>query len=873
MKKRTRQDGIPTELHMRQSSLVTVVGDVILILGLVACLMVYISRNNVNTYRQNVENITSIATAESELLRAALDNTGHEVRRAYQYCRGKSVADILDYLAVISGEEEEYQLLRRDEDASTATYHVYYGYSTRRTAEGYRPVEYVDTALTTSLYSHAEQADGDIFFSQNFTNRTDALRYFAVCCAIELEAEGETVRCYLVKPQKESRVLDQLMPYAQYSEVSLAVCYADGKYLASDNGFRAENFFEYLYRYNNLTIDQRNAIRADVQQDGDGVGVLTYLDYKGRDSVFAYASCGGEENWLVVVAVPRTEFVYGRLLSLFPLIIICFLVVLLGFNMWRLLDIVRKLRASVHREQVANASKSSFLSRMSHEIRTPLNAVIGYNAIAQSAMSEAEDDAGRRQAEMKVLDCLSKSEIASKHLLSIINDVLDMSAIESGKIQVEHARFDFRGLITSLTTVFYSQAKAQDVTFEVLFDTLTEEWFVGDQMRVNQILTNILSNAVKFTPAGGRVVLKICQPEAEANAAHIRFEITDTGIGMTPEYLSHIWTPFEQEDSSISRRFGGTGLGLSITKNLVDLMGGSISVTSEHGTGTTFRIDLTFSRTEQPEQSDAYEFSSVNALVVDDDPSTCDYIRLLFGRFGAHCTAVTSGADALAAFQAALERKTPYTLCLVDWRMPHMDGIETIRRLRALAGDALPITVLTAYDYTEVADQAAQVGVSHFLSKPLFQSSLFDLLANQREPEQPTVAAQQPVAAFAGLRVLLAEDNVMNMEIAKAILKSAGLTVDGAWNGQEAVDLFEAAPPGTYAAILMDVHMPVLNGHEATRAIRSSDHPDAQRIPIIAMTADAFAENVAEAHAAGMNAHIAKPIDIPTLMQTLMKFL
>lgn len=862
----------PSEGRIRRSALITVICDVALIAVLVVCLLIYISRNNVRTYNQNVENITNTAVAKAGLMLAALDNTSQEVKAAYKYCSGKSVEEILDYLALIGDSENEYQLLQLDESVSTEDLPVYTGYSTRKSNGDYRQITYEGTDLAVSIKQYANHADGEISFSQGFTNRTDAQRYFAVFCGITANENGVRQQYYLIKPEKESRVLDQLQMYSQYSDLSTAICYADGKYLARDASFRSDRFYDYLYNYNGLSIDERNAVKASVQNDADGAGALTYRDLKGRDCVFAYAACGDTESFYVIVAVPVSEFVSARQLTFLPLIIIFFLAGLLVFNTWRLLIIVQQLRLSVERERVANRSKSSFLSRMSHEIRTPLNAVIGYNAIAKNGITEAHNDAERKQAEMKVLDCLHKSEIASKHLLTVINDVLDMSAIESGKMKVEHTRFDFKGLITSLTTVFYSQAKAKDVDFEVVFGTLNEEWFIGDQMRTNQILTNLLSNAVKFTPPGGCVKLKIHQPEADANASHIHFEISDTGIGMTKEYLSHIWVPFEQADSSISRRFGGSGLGLSITKSLVDLMGGTISVQSDLGVGTTFFIDLTFARAEQPVSSSMYDFSGVNALVVDDDSSTCDYIRLLFNRCGAKCAAVTSGEDALKAISVSLEHGESYSVCLVDWRMPGMDGIETIRSIRKIAGKYLPIIIVTAYDFAELADKAAEVGVSKFISKPLFQSSLFDLLATICGTQRVTPMEKSADIDFGGARVLLAEDNQMNMEIAKTILESAGLFVDSAWNGKQAVEMFEAAAPGTYMAILMDVHMPEMNGHEATRAIRASAHPEANTIPIIAMTADAFAENVAEAHAAGMNDHIAKPIDIPALFDMLKRY-
>lgn len=860
-----------SERRIQRSTMITVLCDVLLIVALVICLLAYNARNNVDTYNQNVESITNIAAAKSELLLAALDNASREIKSAYRYCSGKSVNEILDYLSLINDEQEEYQLLRRAEEESTDLYHVYSGFSTVKSCGEYQQIVYQDTDLANSIYQYSAEDYGEISYSQSFTNKTDALRYFAVFCRIEVIEDGVGQSYYLVKPQKESRVLDQLQVYSQYSELTTAICYMDGRYLARDSAYRADNFFDYLYNYNGLSIDERNAVRESVQSNPDKAGVLEFQDFKKRDCVFTYMVCGDADNWLVIVSVPMSEFVSGQLLSFFPMIIIIFLLILLVFNISRLGAIVKALRLSVERERIANNSKSSFLSRMSHEIRTPLNAVIGYNTIAKAELAGEKDEAGRRQTEMKVMDCLVKSDIASKHLLTLINDVLDMSAIESGKMLVAHDRFDFKGLITSLTTVFYSQAKAKGVDFEVVFDNLTEEWFVGDQTRTNQILTNLLSNAIKFTPEGGRVQLKIRQPEAEVNAAHIHFEVSDTGIGMSEEYMSRIWLPFEQADSSISRRFGGTGLGLTITKNLVDLMGGTISVESALGEGTVFSVDLTFERNEQPDNLGAYNFGAINALVVDDDENTCDYIRLLFRRCGAKCVTVTSGAEALRAVSLAAGKGEQFSLCLIDWRMPDMDGLETIKLIREASEDSLPIIVLTAYDFTELADKAAEVGVNRFISKPLFQSSLFDLLASISGVND-TVPDEKNGVDFHGARVLLAEDNVMNMEIARRIMESAGIVVDSAWNGREALEMFESCEPGTYITILMDVHMPEMNGHEATEAIRASSHPEAKTIPIIAMTADAFTENVAEAHAAGMNGLISKPIDFKLLFETLQKY-
>ncbi|NMP38240.1 MAG: response regulator [Clostridiales bacterium] len=568
----------------------------------------------------------------------------------------------------------------------------------------------------------------------------------------------------------------------------------------------------------------------------------------------------------------RVPVIIALLLAVTIIIALTFIGLVRHKNRKNILVAYKQKEEALAFAEQASAAKGNFMSRMSHEIRTPLNAVIGYNLIARNELSDAKNDEERRSAEMKVMDCLTKSDIASRHLLTIINDVLDMSSIESGKIKIEHTRFDFKGLITSLTTIFYSQAKAKGVTLDVVIDKLSDEWFVGDQMRTNQILTNLLSNAIKFTYEGGSVKLTINQSVRENGKSRVHFEVLDTGIGMTEEYLSHIWTPFEQEDSSISRRFGGTGLGLSITKSLVDLMNGEISVESKPGTGTRFTVELDYEKAEKPDDVQPYNFDDINALVVDDDSGTCDYIRLLFNRCGARCATVTSGQDAVVAIEQSLNKNDMFTVCLVDWRMPKMDGIETIKRIRQIVGDKLPIIVLTAYDYSEIADEAAQVGVNRFISKPLFQSSLFDLLANICGVQKVKEIKKNEAYNFNGVRVILAEDNAMNMEIAKKIMESAGVTVDCVWNGSEAVSLFEKSVPGTYSAIFMDVHMPVMNGYEATKQIRASAHKQAKAIPIIAMTADAFVEDIAEAKEAGMNDHISKPIDIPVLFEKLRKY-
>ncbi len=817
---------------------------------------------------ENLSNIGNLNKSSMAIVTAVLDswNTKLNDIAEYTWHEKMSYEQACDMISASNSQKDVFfQILDSSYNGRQLT---------RDDSGGYPEISYAHASYSVQQKSFDDLEDdgNDIRFVPEFTNDFTKNRVFAIYKHITLFNSGGFPQIYTLLLASDSEsVLSSFNHLNGYEGQSTVLIDSKGNYIINSRDYTSTNFYQYIANSNDLSLDEMNAIRDSVLKNGSGELLYKNSKSTGQDCVFRYEKMA-ENDWYCVTAVPEIAFKLPEFNYNYIIYTVILLIVLLVLDITWLQITNRLLRISARREAEANNAKSSFMSRMSHEIRTPLNAVIGYTTIARNELTAAKDAPEHKNAEMRVMDCLTKSDVASKHLLTIINDVLDMSAIESGKIKVAHERFDFKSLITSLTTIFYTQAKAKGVSFEVIFNTLTEEWFVGDQMRINQILTNLLSNAIKFTPDGGTVRLSISQPEARTNASHIHFEVSDTGIGMTKEYLGHIWMPFEQADSSISRRFGGTGLGLSITKNLVDLMNGSITVESEPGAGTVFRVDLTFERTEQPASDPVYDFGKVNALVVDDDESTCEYIRQLFERCGAHCDTVFSGEDAVRRFMAASGSDSPYTVCLVDWCMPGMDGIETIRQLRDVAGSNVPSIVITAYDPSEISEKAAEAGVSSFITKPLFQSTLFDLLAGISGKAAPGRIKRNKKYSLDGTHILLAEDNSMNMEIAKRLLQSAGVSVDSAWNGKEAVDAFISSPPGTYSVILMDVHMPVMDGHTAARAIRSSAHKEAATVPIIAMTADAFAENVAEAHEAGMNDHISKPIDIDVLFETIMKY-
>ncbi len=512
----------------------------------------------------------------------------------------------------------------------------------------------------------------------------------------------------------------------------------------------------------------------------------------------------------------------------------------------------------------ANLAKSEFLSRMSHEIRTPLNAIIGITTIAAASVKEPS----------RVEDCLSKINFSSKHLLMLINDVLDMSKIESSKMALLNEPFDMFELVNGFVSTVYAQTKEKGIEFTETMEGFGDaDVFIGDSLRLNQILLNLSSNAVKFTAPGGSIRLSVSRHRNGNTADVIRFILSDTGIGMTKEAVEKIFQPFEQADASIAKRYGGTGLGMSITRNLITLMGGQIQIESEPGAGTTCIVDLPFKKGEEsclPEPDFAQQ--GLQALIVDDEQQVCEQTAVLLEKIKIRAEWRMSGAEAVEQVKEMHREGRDIDLCLIDWKMPDMDGIEVTRRIRREVGNEVPIVMISAYDISEVEEEARAAGVNGFLPKPLYRSSVYSAIKAALEYKgQPSADGEGKTAGrpLEGFTLLMAEDNALNQEIAATLLRMNGAAVDCVEDGKQALDTFLASSPGDYNAILMDIQMPVMDGHEAARHIRASGHPQAVTIPIIATTANAFNDDISAALAAGMNAHVSKPLDVAQLCRIL----
>lgn len=532
-------------------------------------------------------------------------------------------------------------------------------------------------------------------------------------------------------------------------------------------------------------------------------------------------------------------------------------------------DVDAEVRSEEHRiekekAEAANKSKSVFLNNISHDIRTPMNAIIGFTRLAAKHIDNKN----------LVSDYLAKVKQSSDHLLSLINDVLDMSRIESGKMNLSRKPENLSEIFHSLRNIIQADIGAKQLQLFMDITNLYDEDVICDKLRLNQILLNLVSNAIKFTPAGGSIHIGVKQETSQKPGyGSYQFRVQDTGIGMSQEYMKTIFDPFTRERTSTVSGIQGTGLGMSITKNIVDMMGGTIEVESTKGKGTTFTVNLDLELTaEHKELGKIPELDGVRGLVVDDDANACISVANMLRDAGIRSEWCLSGREAIMRTKDAISIQDRFEVFIIDWLMPDMNGVETARQIRKAVGREAPIIILSAYDWSDIEEEAREAGVTGFVSKPLFASDIREALAKiygtHKEPVEDEVEEQ-----FPGLRILLAEDNELNAEIAMEIFTSAGFLVDCVEDGTLAVEKMKNAKPGDYDIIIMDVQMPIMDGYEATRQIRALENKEIANIPIIAMTANAYAEDKQNALDAGMDGHVAKPIDIPVLMKTLKKIL
>lgn len=524
------------------------------------------------------------------------------------------------------------------------------------------------------------------------------------------------------------------------------------------------------------------------------------------------------------------------------------------------------LREAFEAADEANRAKSEFLSKMSHDIRTPMNAIMGMTAVAAMHIDDKE----------RLFDCLNKITLSSRHLLALINDVLDMSKIESGKVTLSMEEFEISQAVESLLAIVHPQIQAKNQDLKVNVSNITHEGVIGDQLRLQQIFVNIMGNAVKFTPEGGTITFNIHEkPSHIQGSGCYEFVFQDTGIGMKPEFIEKIYEPFSRAEDAGRQNIEGTGLGMSIAKNIVRMMNGDIQIESRPGEGSKFTVTV-YLKLQDVEEPQTECLKELRVLVADDEQDACENTCEILNSIGMCADGVLSGDEAVRTLQAASEMAQEYAVVILDWKMPGKCGVETTKEIRNKLGNDVPIIILSAYDWSSIEQEAREAGVNAFIAKPLFKSRLIYVLKSvimNQEEEKSSDIDTFVQSDYSGKKILLVEDNALNIEIAEELLSYINIEVEKARDGQQAVDIIRSRPQNYFDMVLMDIQMPVMNGYQAAREIRSSDREDLKTIPIIAMSADAFSDDIHKAAMSGMNDHVAKPIELPKLMAALQKWI
>ena len=650
------------------------------------------------------------------------------------------------------------------------------------------------------------------------------------------------------------------------------IIHKDGSFVMENADDTGGTYYDWLLRrctFENQTPEA--AVSALEEAISRGEEYSTSLSVDGQRRHIYCSPLPNSEWYLVTVMLYGTldeavaslgyQHIYTALGGCAVIIAALLLIFYLYFRMSQ--QQLTRLEKAQREAERANQAKSEFLSNMSHDIRTPMNAIVGMTAIAASHIDQPA----------QVRDCLHKITLSSQHLLGLINDVLDMSKIESGKLTLNMDLLSLREVTENIVNIIQPQVKTKQQSFDIFIQNIQTEQVYCDGVRLNQVLLNLLSNALKFTPEGGSISMTLSQEDSPRGGDYVRthFYVRDNGIGMSPEFQSRIFESFMREDNNRVQKIEGTGLGMTITKYIVDEMQGTIEVESEPNKGSEFHVVLDLEKA--PCQEADMILPHWEMLVVDDDEQLCRSAVDALQEIGIQAEPALDGPTAIQMAAARHQAGRDYHIVLLDWKMPGMDGIETARQLRKTIGEEVPILLISAYDWSEVEKEARQAGISGFIAKPLFKSTLYYGLSRFAVSGGGTAETPAEILPdYTGRRILLAEDNDLNWEIANELLSVHGFTLDWAENGKICVDKFRASQPGFYDAVLMDLRMPVMNGYEAAEAIRSSGRADAE-IPIIAMTADAFSEDIQKCLACGMNAHVSKPIDIRELLRLLQKYL
>ena len=697
-----------------------------------------------------------------------------------------------------------------------------------------------------------------INITRTYTNPLTGEQSLAFCNRITVRDEetGKKKEAYLLRIVPTSDLEEKwVFPQEEYENEDFSIIDTEGSYVIRGRSFKNASFFEFYKSYNQPGITAQQQLFADILSE---TGSFPMLDSKGTECIVAHTPIHSTKGWVMLSSAPVSDLNAVTQDWILIGVITFGLLLLLVTDFLYMNSFNKRLQVMAREAEAANKAKTDFLSTMSHDIRTPMNAIIGLTTIAEKKLDDRE----------AVEENLRKIALAGSHLLTLINDILDISKVESGKLTLSPLTFSIVETVQNLMNLSQPMVREKNIDFNIRINRMEKEYLYADQLRLNQICINILSNAIKYTEPGGRIVVDLREEESEKEGCiRLIYRVADTGIGMSPEFLEKMYQPFSRQTDSRVNSIQGTGLGLAITRQMVELMNGTIECRSEVGKGTTFTITLDLPVSEK--QLEEMRIDDVDVLIADDDPVLLETAVDTLKSLGIRAESANSGMEALEMVRHRHEAGRDYNVIILDWRMPDMDGIETIRRIREEAGTMIPILLTSAYDWSDVEDEAKEAGASGFIGKPLFRSRLYEKINALLGAEVKALEPEDDYSDLAGMNILIAEDNAVNWEIISAMLGMFGITSERAENGRICVDKMAGAAEGSYDLIFMDIQMPEMNGLDATRHIRRLENKWAASIPIIAMTADAFSENVAECLKAGMNGHIAKPIDLKLVIKEI----
>ncbi|MBQ6077889.1 MAG: response regulator [Clostridia bacterium] len=760
--------------------------------------------------------------------------------------------------------EEAASFIRISHVLPNASAHILYldtlsGLSTkaRQDAADNFAVSYARMELLNDV-SWIHEIGVSINISRAYTNPINGEQSLAFCNLITLhDPETGTARDAVLLRVLPISELEQkwVFPQEEFENAELSLIDADGNYIIKGHSFKNSSFFEFYKSYN--TIDPAS-VQAFFREITSSSGSFVMNNSHGEECILAYAPVAATDGWTLLCYLPKKDLSVNSENWLLIGFVSAGLLILFVFDLTVMLSYNKKLKAAASEAASANRAKTDFLSTMSHDIRTPMNAIIGLTTIAEKNLGDME----------AVGENLRKITLASNHLLTLINDILDISKVESGKLSLSPQTFSIVETVENLINLSRPMIKEKNIEFNFRVSRMEKEYLYADRLRLNQIYINILSNALKYTEPGGRVSVDMREEESQKpGCVRLTYIVSDSGIGMSPEYMATMYEAFSRQTDSRVNSIQGTGLGLAITKQMVDLMEGTIDCQSEQGKGTTFSIILDLPVADR--QREDMMLDPMEVLIVDNDAILLETAVDTLESLGVTADSATGGLEALGMIKRKHETGQDYSVVILDWKMPDIDGIETIRRIRAETDSDIPVLLISAYDWSDIEDVAKEAGANGFVSKPLFRSTLYDKINELLGREAKSVEPEDDYSDLQGLNILIAEDNDINWEIISAMLGMFGITTERAENGRICVEKINRAAEGSYALIFMDIQMPEMNGLDATRRIRALDDPWAASIPIIAMTADAFSENVNECLNAGMNGHIAKPIDIKLVIKEI----